>query len=406
MSTTEYCTRHGRRAPPGCGTVCRRCAPADALTASTFRRVSSEPAPHGVRIYRVARTAHLERINASAPAEFFYERARYDFDPVLAASLGPRRVSAAQLARHLLVTAYPWAEVNEPLAAESVRYAAVSVAAIRLGDQVRGRRTTIVSYAIGNLDPYKTPPGKSLKYRLGRAFDRRLAQWLWRRYDRLAFGTEVAQSTYAEVLGPSARGCSTITIPPLPVACACLGGESQPSSRRPQLTFLGDLSSRKGFDTLLEAWPEIVRQVPAASWTIIGKGAMTAHAASLASSDPRVAFVEDPPRSQIHSILRSTDVLVLASRSSATWSEQVGLPIVEGLAHGATIVSSSASGLAPWLHGHGHRVISDPPTVAALVSAAASALSAPMVRAQVVTSLPPVDGRIAADRWLVTARKR
>jgi glycosyltransferase involved in cell wall biosynthesis len=89
---------------------------------------------------------------------------------------------------------------------------------------------------------------------------------------------------------------------------------------------------------------------------------------------------------------------VLPSQPSATWREQVGLPIVEGLSYGCTIVTTTETGLAGWLSEHGHRVVAADADDGELAAAVAAALLNPVE--DVVASLPDHDGRLAADAWM------
>ena len=114
-------------------------------------------------------------------------------------------------------------------------------------------------------------------------------------------------------------------------------------------------------------------------------------------------LVIDPPRSEIHRHLRSASVLALPSRPTASWREQIGLPIVEGLAHGCNIVTTSETGLAGWLTEHGHNVVAPGAGVSALADSVLHALHKQGdggTAVGVVADLPAVDGRLAADAWM------
>jgi len=113
-----------------------------------------------------------------------------------------------------------------------------------------------------------------------------------------------------------------------------------------------------------------------------------------------VRLVVDPPRPEIRDILAHSRVLVLPSQPSPTWREQVGLPIVEGLEQGCAIVATTETGLAPWLQEHGHAVVSRDADAAALARAIIGQVDAGDRAASIVASLPPLDGRLAADAWM------
>ncbi|RKT78477.1 glycosyltransferase involved in cell wall biosynthesis [Terracoccus luteus] len=359
-----------------------------------------------VRVYHTVRTAHLERTLELAPADLVYGTRRYDFDADVAAAAARRsRIEQAGDVRTAWLMArrgYRTVEINEPIAIETVRRTTLTLLAVRAGDLVRRRRTAVVTYAIGNvpIDQLPVPGGKA---RLGRRLDRWLAPRVWRRCDRVAFGTEAAVEAYAASFGPAHRDAVTTLIPALPTRCGC--GNLSPSDGhtaiRTQILFLGDLSTRKGFDLVVEAWSVLRGDVPSARLVIVGRGAMADTARSLARTDERVQFVEDPPRPAVHKHLRDASVVVLPSRPHRGWREQVGLPLVEGLAHGCTVVTTHETGIAGWLRAHGHQTL---PTAEAerggLAQALTRAVREPLSPELVIRSLPEHDGRLAADGWM------
>jgi glycosyltransferase involved in cell wall biosynthesis len=102
----------------------------------------------------------------------------------------------------------------------------------------------------------------------------------------------------------------------------------------------------------------------------------------------------------VHRALRRAAVLVLLSQPTPTWREQVGLPLVEGLAHGCTVVTTAETGLADWLAAHGHTVLAPDAAPATVVAAVVEALAAGRPAASVLADLPDDDGRQAAEAWL------
>jgi glycosyltransferase involved in cell wall biosynthesis len=116
-----------------------------------------------------------------------------------------------------------------------------------------------------------------------------------------------------------------------------------------------------------------------------------------------VSVVVDPPRARVHALQREASVAVLLSQRTRTWREQVGLPVVEGLAHGCAVLATTETGLAAWLEEHGHAVVdpaADPERVADVL---VGLLDARRPAATVLADLPDVDGRLAADAWLLRA---
>lgn len=351
------------------------------------------------RVYETLRSAHLERLTTFTPAVTIYRRRRYDFDAGLLGKHSVAHLSARAVPTYLVRRRFSQIEINEPVALETVRYAAAAVLGVRLADVIRRQRSSVVVYAIGNIDPRDLPRRTGLKGRLGSTVDVALMKFVWHRCDRIAFGTPDAQATYESTFRRGLDGKATTLIPALPAECRC--SEQPDTSTEPQKTllFLGELSPRKGFDVVIDAWPQISAEDPEYHLTIVGKGKLLEQARDLALHDDRVELIVDPPRSVIHRELAKATVLVLPSRRSPSWKEQVGLPLVEALAHGATVVTSQDTGIADWLGPHGHYVLRDTSS-SNLAEAVIAALKNPQPRADVLASLPPVDGREAADRWL------
>lgn len=358
----------------------------------------------GARVYKTLRTAHLERSLALAPADILYQERRYDFDAGLVAQVRPELTGDLRCAWLVAARGYPIVEINEPAALDSVRRAAVVLAAVRVGDALRRRRTRIVTYAIGNLDPNVLPSPTTWWPRLGRRMDLALARQVWNRVDRVVFGTDTARQLYGTVYGIAARRrLHWTTIEALPAVCDC--GQDEPRSpdepKRPgRVLFLGDLSPRKGFDAVLAAWPTVRDRLPDAVLTVVGRGPLLDDAEALARADDRVRVIADPPRDVVHAELRDASVVVLPSRRRRAWREQVGLPLVEGLAHGCTVVTTDETGIADWLAQHGHRVVAEECVGELLAPALVEAVEHPLEPDAVRAPLPEHDSRLAADAWL------
>ena len=167
------------------------------------------------------------------------------------------------------------------------------------------------------------------------------------------------------------------------------------------MVFVGAFTPRKGVTELLSAWDSIRSQHPGLELHLIGKGQLLETVTTWASERPEVTLEIDPPRAHIHAALRSAHVLVLLSQRVRAWREQVGLPIVEGLAHGLEIVTTTETGLAQWLREHGHTVLDPTATADETGDAIARALSQRRSRDAVLADLPGVDQRVAADAWML-----
>jgi len=88
--------------------------------------------------------------------------------------------------------------------------------------------------------------------------------------------------------------------------------------------------------------------------------------------------------------------VVLPSQRVRGWREQVGLPLLEGLAHDCAVVTTTESGLAGALLAAGQQVVApgQPDTLAAAIVRAAD---------QPRRRLHPPDSREAVHRWLRAA---
>jgi glycosyltransferase involved in cell wall biosynthesis len=102
----------------------------------------------------------------------------------------------------------------------------------------------------------------------------------------------------------------------------------------------------------------------------------------------------------VHAELRRASVVVLPSRRQVAWREQVGLPIVEGLAHGCTVVTTDETGIADWLRRNGHGVIPAASVGELLASVITEAAARPLDARAVCASLPRQDSRLEADSWM------
>lgn len=356
-----------------------------------------------VRLYEVVRSAHLERARLGPPATTVFRTRRYDFDPVLAEGLDLVEARTAwSMALLLARSRIAVLEINEPLMRSSLARTAVAVLVVRAAARLRRRPVSVVTYAIENRDPFSGPSIGPLRSRLRRWLDHRLARAVAASVDRIAFGTAAAEELYRGRLPAISRATSAL-VPALPAACTCGPLVADPD----HVLFVGALSPRKGVDLLLDAWPEVVRLRPTARLTVVGSGPLQELVADLAVRRPDVTLIVDPPRVEVHRALREAALLVLLSQPTSTWREQVGLPLVEALAHGCTVVTTRETGLARWLSDHGHAVLCPTADRLQVAAAIAGALGASRPAASVLADLPEVDGRLAADDWLTSgARSR
>jgi len=354
------------------------------------------------RLLRTLRSAYLERAHRLPPATIIYRVRRYDFQESLLAGLEVVQAGPVRAAWLLARSRVSELEINEPLMLSSLPGSALAVASLRLRSLLGGPRATIVSYAMENADPFGRPPAGSAKERLRRSVDGALARFVWGQLDRVAFATDSARGTYGSALPEPRDRTVTTLIPALPAPCSC---EHDTVRELPRVLFVGALVERKGVLRVLEAWDSVRERVPGARLCIIGKGVLEGRARSAADRDDSIELIIDPDRSEIHRHLRRSGVLVLPSQPTPTWREQIGLPIVEGLAHGCTVVTTTETGLAGWLADHGHGVLEPASGPSELADALVSALRAGRSASEVTADLPTTDGRLAADAWLFSAAR-
>ncbi|TFD69794.1 glycosyltransferase family 4 protein [Cryobacterium ruanii] len=344
------------------------------------------------RLYRTLRSAHLERAHELPPAAILFRIKRYDFHEELTRGLVVVQAHPVRAAWLLARSPVTTLEIGEPLMLSSVWASALAIGALRLRTLLGGRRSTIVSYALENADPFVRL--LRARPRLRRGINGVAARFVWQQTDRIVFGTDAARVTYRTALPEPARNLVSAVIPALPAPCTCAAADDFETHR---VVFLGAFVPRKGLLNILAAWTLVTAVLPQARLTIIGKGTLENQVRQAAALDPSIELVIDPPRNEIHRQLRRARVLALPSQPTSTWREQVGLPIVEGLAHGCAIVTTTETGLATWLQKHGHAVVAPGCTPQQLADAVVHALQAPRPS---FDDLPSVDGRLAADAWL------
>ena len=108
--------------------------------------------------------------------------------------------------------------------------------------------------------------------------------------------------------------------------------------------FLGRLVPEKGLDTLFAAVGRLKKQNIDCQVTICGSGASEAELrqeAELQQISDRVVWRGAVPHEAAPTELGKFDILVLPSRSVATWKEQFGHVIIEAMAMGIPVIGSS-----------------------------------------------------------------
>ena len=331
------------------------------------------------------------------PCQVMYFGENYDLG---SARIPPNfvKVGLGRAVFTLLLSEADVLEVPEPLWLRFLPKNVVLLLAWRIGCLTTGKPRYTVTYAIENNDlDTLVGGGKKVPRWFVRAFSTILGRFMSVMFTRIAFGSDAARATYARLaLRPTVV---TRLFEELPVAQVL--GREVPPAHAYGVVFVGRLEERKGVRELMTAWPEVEAIVPAAVLTLLGNGVLQEDVFVWANARPAsrraLGRIE---HDQVGSIVAANSVLVAPSIPWGRWKEQIGLPIVEGLSHGLTIVTSTETGVATWLRANGHQVVETADLEKCLGPAILNALTNPLARESVRRSLPETDRRTDADRWL------
>lgn len=357
-------------------------------------------AANKVKFYSIIRSAHLERELDSNDTWILYSKTNYDFDEGLLTGHDLlRKISPWRLPRFLRKHSIETLEVNEPLMLPAW-HVLLPILILRVFHPSMRRPLQLVFYAIENLDPSANLAARlHLPHRMAHKVISVVCRLAFRAADRVAFGTQGSMKLYASLLGPHWRKAEAQSklrqIDPLPSPEVVGVDEKILGS----VLFLGDLSTRKGIIRLMSAW-EILPAGHGLTLRIVGIGEELEKVEAWARTRPEVDLVISPSRSVIRQTLARSETLVLLSRTSAIWREQIGLPLLEGWSYGCNLIATDATGIAGLLERSGHTVLPENFTDVMLVDALIGA-EAPRRSPRVIQEdLPKVDGRLTADLWL------
>ena len=263
--------------------------------------------------------------------------------------------SWARLLRAMLEPDLELVEVAEPLWlgewVRATRYI-VLLRALRLAVPARGR-VAVSTYAIENLDARERVSFPSLD---SRPLLSALASGVAAAgvgvslllLDVVVFGTTGAYENYRRAFGWSLRRTTHAVLPPRLSTCSVCGPEvASGAPREPTVLFLGAPSERKGFSVLMAAWE--MAGGSDRGWRLV---VADPHGEGDPHLPPGVSIRPSPTRHAVHDLLRSSSVVAMPSVRRRRWREQIGLPLVEGLAHGCRVVTTPETGLADDLRGH------------------------------------------------------
>ena len=349
-----------------------------------------------MRVFPSIRSAHMDELDAYAPRPTLYFEKNYD----LGGRTIPahwRRVTRLGAFRAVWTSQVDSLELFEPLWPGQL----ATWIGLGLTQKLRrGRnRRTVGFFAIENSTLDVLFPS----LRRFANFKRRMTVILLRSAvtrlaDRIAFGTDMSHALYAPITTPKGPD-TTITLDLLAPRA------STPPHKTPlTAAFVGELHERKGIDLLMTAWEAVEASLPGAHLSIVGDGPLRTLVASWVGARPQSREYRGVLRhGEVFEFLTPLSVLVAPSVRHGLWREQVGSPMTEALAVGSTIVTTTETGIAQWLSDRRHRVIDTPVDVLVLTDVVIESLKSPLSPAEVLASLPAVDGRQAADAWLHSA---
>ena len=148
----------------------------------------------------------------------------------------------------------------------------------------------------------------------------------------------------------------------------------------PRVGFLGRFAAEKGLDILLDAIPQVLRQVPGAHFVLAGNHTSVAGGSEYRRLKTRIdaagAALEIPgviPAAALSDFYRSLDVFVLPSVDSY---EAFGIVQVEAMKAGVPVVATNRPGVRVPLTLTGNGILVPPGDAAALAGAIGQILSA------------------------------
>lgn len=319
----------------------------------------------------VLRSSHLERLAAVPGFRLLASGRHPDCDDALLAA-APFPVLLAghdDLAADLDTHPPDVLEVTEPL------WTAQWPASLRLADAAPGAR--LVTYAIEVLPPAVAPPADRL--------------------DAVAYGSASARRAYAAAY-PGLGWAQSVHEERRGRCAGCFPAGPRRAPAQREVVFAAEFSERKAIDLLLPAWDAV--RPPGWRLRLLGWGPRTQAVLGWAQGRDDVDVVVGASREAVHEALRRAAVVVLPSRRVPGWREQIGLSLVEGLAHGCRLLTTDETGLAEGLTDGGHQVVA-----AGDGDALAGGLARVTADVPDHKALPAgdQDSRRQAQRWLAQA---
>lgn len=199
--------------------------------------------------------------------------------------------------------------------------------------------------------------------------------------DVITYVSRYTRGRFAAAFGPRAcleylpSGVDTARFAPDPAARAELR-ERYRLGERPTVVCVSRLVPRKGQDTLITAWPQIVRAIPGAALVIVGGGPyeQTLHRmADESGVRPDIVFTGAVPTAELPAHYAMADVFAMPCRTRGAGLDVEGLGIVflEASAAGVPVVAGDSGGAPETvIDGRTGRVVDgrDAPELAQVIS--------------------------------------
>jgi len=167
----------------------------------------------------------------------------------------------------------------------------------------------------------------------------RIAEWTIRRADRIrpVSGVLADRAREAGFAGPIDRYVAFSDY------SSFLDAPLAPMPDAANALFVGVLENYKAVDVLLDAWPLVLRQLPAARLTMVGGGSLRDSLAARIRDDgleTSVTMMAPVPRSELVALMDGSSCLVLPSRS-----EGLARIVLEVMARARPVVASRVGGI-------------------------------------------------------------
>ncbi|MCY1225923.1 glycosyltransferase, GG-Bacteroidales peptide system [compost metagenome] len=352
-----------------------------------------------IRIRPELRAAQVKRSFRMVPALTLYFGEKYDLGKTsLPGSF--RKVGLIECLRIIASSNAQVLEVPEPLWLRFAPKNFLLLATWKLSGLLKSGRKFSVAYAIENNDIKNLlSPRAPLSPIVERIFSRLAGAAIRLSIDRIAFGSSASMNVYHSL--PGVKRIEHRLIPELPSRDPRASERAAKAAPTMRAVFVGELDDRKGIQDVMKAWPSVEGSLPEAVLTVVGGGKHAALVEQWCRERPESRlFCGFLAHEETARQLSEADVLIAPSRRAGRWKEQIGLPIVEGLSVGLTVVTTDETGLADWLSREEHTVLSETDVERQLAGSITHALEQPISREKVLQSLPAIPGRIAADAWL------